>query len=53
LDGRGYAGWRGARAAISLKRSPMPTGIGCARLAQSGSRGHPRKSRVPEETPGL
>ena len=30
LDGRGYAGLRGARAATSLKRSPMPTGIGCA-----------------------
>jgi len=36
LDGRGYAGLRGAHAAISLERSPMTTGIGCAPLAQSG-----------------
>jgi len=53
LDGRGYAGLRGARAATSLKRSPLPTGIGCARLAQSGSRAHPRQSRVPDEVSGL
>jgi hypothetical protein len=53
LDGRGYAGLRGAGAATSLKRSPMPSGIGCAPLARSGSRPHPRKSRVPDETSGL
>jgi len=53
LDGRGSAGLRGARAAPSLKRSPMPAGIGCAAVAQSGSRGHPRISRVPGETSGL
>jgi len=33
LDGRGYAGLCGARAAISLERSPMPTGIGCVPVA--------------------
>jgi hypothetical protein len=53
LDGRGYAGLRGACAAPLLKRSPMPAGIGCAPVAQSGSRGHPRKSRVTDETCGL
>jgi len=52
LDGRGCAGLRGARVATSLKRSPMPAGTGCAPVAQSGSRGPPRKSRVPDETSG-
>jgi len=53
VDGRGYAGLRGARAALPLKRSPVPAGIGCASLAQSGSPAHPRKPRVSDETSGL
>ncbi|MCA3213842.1 MAG: hypothetical protein ING39_00270 [Burkholderiales bacterium] len=53
MDGRGYAGLRGARAALPRNRSPVPAGIGCASLAQSGSPAHPRKSRVSDETSGL
>jgi hypothetical protein len=52
LDGRGYAGLRGAREATSLKRSPMPAGIGCARLAQSGSRNLAR-ARIPANRASL
>jgi hypothetical protein len=48
---RGFA--RRLRGPLALKCSPMPAGIGCAPLAQPGSRMHPRKSRVPDETSGL
>lgn len=51
--GWGYAGLRGSRAALSLKRLPMLPGIGRARLAQSDSRGQPRNSRVPDDISGL
>lgn len=50
---RGYAGWRGARAALLLQGSPMPAGVGCARPAQAGSGGDPGQYRVPDETSAL
>ena len=39
-----------ADAAIVLDPSRTPTGIGRTPVAQRGSRRHPRKSRVPDET---
>jgi len=54
LDGRGYAGWRGACArGLALNSSQRPAGLCCGRLVQSASRMHPRQSRVPREISGL
>ena len=52
LDGRGTAGLRGARAGPSRSSVHRCLRASAAPLAQSGSRGHPRKSRVPDETSG-